>query len=150
MELYLLGEYRKGDPNRGIRDVIAKAAPLILGPSSDLREACRRMHEQNVGSVLVVGDGRLLGIFTGRDAVKAAAVGASVDATLETVMTRNPITICPSASAIDALRTMNDGGFRHLPVVDDGAVVGIVTRNDFHGLEIDRLDQEEHLKETLW
>jgi CBS domain-containing protein len=65
-------------------------------------------------------------------------------------MTRTPQTIGLKCSAIDALRTMNDGGFRHLPVVGNGEILGIVTRTDFTGIEIDRLDEEEHLKECIW
>jgi len=71
-------------------------------------------------------------------------------AELNEAATKNPATLTPQDSAIDALRTMNDGGFRHLPIVDKGKILGVISRSDFTGIEIDRLDDEEHLKEVLW
>ena len=65
-------------------------------------------------------------------------------------MTPDPATLPPDRNAIDALRIMNDCGFRHLPVVDNGKILGVVSRNGFTGCEIDRLDEEEHLKECIW
>ncbi|HWA81648.1 MAG TPA: CBS domain-containing protein [Acetobacteraceae bacterium] len=55
----------------------------------------------------------------------------------------------PGSTAIDALRLMQDGGFRHMPVVADGVVVGIVSRGDFRGLELDRLDEETGIWERI-
>ena len=64
-------------------------------------------------------------------------------------MTPNPITIAADSRAIDALRVMSNRGFRHLPVVDGGKIWGVVSRSDFMGMEIDRLDDETHLEECL-
>ena len=64
-------------------------------------------------------------------------------------MTPNPITILPDGRAIDALREMNNRGFRHLPVVEGGTIWGVVSRSDFMGMEIDRLDDETHLEECI-
>ena len=64
-------------------------------------------------------------------------------------MTPNPVTITPENRAIDALRAMSDGGFRHLPVIEDGRISGIVSRGDFTGMEIDRLGEETHLWECI-
>jgi CBS domain-containing protein len=62
---------------------------------------------------------------------------------LKDVMTHNPDTLSPGKTAIDALRLMQDGGFRHVPVVSEaGKVAGVVSRFDFRGLEQDRLDEE--------
>ena len=69
--------------------------------------------------------------------------------TLAQVMTPDPITITPDSRAIDALRTMSDAGFRHLPVVENGRIWGIVSRVDFKGAEIDQLDEEDHLWECI-
>ena len=94
---------------------------------------------------------RISGIFTGRDAVRLLATAEDPAATpVADAMTRAPRTITPESSAIDALRAMDDGGFRHLPVVDSGKILGVVSRADFTGVEIDRLDEEEHLKEVIW
>ena len=138
--------------NREMAEIIRDQTPLILAPSATVQEACRRMYSRKVGAVLVTNDkGALVGIFTGRDAVRVLAQGRDATSTpLREVMTRKPETMKPQATAIDALRLMRDGGFRHVPVVEDGAVVGIVSRGDFRGLEHDRMDQEtgfwEHMR----
>jgi CBS domain-containing protein len=110
------------------------------------------MRDRRVGAVLVTeGDRRLLGIFTGRDAVhRVLAEGRSAArAILADVMTPNPDTMASGKVAIDALRLMEDGRYRHLPIVDDGKVVGIVSRFDFSGIELDRLDEETGLWERI-
>lgn len=105
-----------------------------------------------MGAVLVTeNDRNLVGIFTGRDAVcRVLAEGKDPAATaLADVMTRDPDTMPPGMSAIDALRQMEASGYRHIPVVENGKVVGIVSRGDFKGLEIDRLDEETGLWERI-
>jgi CBS domain-containing protein len=124
----------------------------MLQPSATVREACQRMRERRVGAVLVTeSDRRLLGIFTGRDAVhRVLAEGKAAARTkLADVMTRNPDAIPPGKTAIEALRLMEDGRYRHVPIVEDGKVVGIVSRFDFSGLELDRLDEETGLWERI-
>jgi CBS domain-containing protein len=64
-------------------------------------------------------------------------------------MTADPTVMSPNKTAIDALRLMWDGGFRHLPVVTDGRLVGVVSRGDFKGCEHDRLDEERELWEHM-
>jgi len=137
--------------NREMAEIIRDQTPLILAPSATVQEACRRMYSRKVGAVLVTNDkGALVGIFTGRDAVRVLAQGRDATSTpLREVMTRKPETMKPQATAIDALRLMRDGGFRHVPVVEDGAVVGIVSRGDFRGLEHDRMDQETGFWERM-
>ena len=90
------------------------------------------------------------GIFTGRDAGRALAEDKDAAATtLAHAMTSNPITITPDNRAIDALREMSNHGFRHLPVVESGRIWGVVSRSDFMGMEIDQLDDEDHLWECI-
>jgi len=110
------------------------------------------MRERGVGAVLVVNDdSRLIGIFTGRDAIcRVLAEGRNAgETTLVEVMTADPDTMPSTHQAIEALRLMQDARFRHLPIVDDGKVVGIVSRGDFRGEEINRLDEETGLWERL-
>ena len=64
-------------------------------------------------------------------------------------MTRNPATMPPGCTAIEALRLMRDGGFRHVPVVKGEVVVGVVSHGDFRGLEQDRLDEETGIWERI-
>lgn len=137
--------------NRKLADVIWDQKLLTLGEQASVQDACRCMWENRAGSVLVVdATQRLIGIFTGRDAVRRLAEGKSAETTpLAQAMTRNPVTLAPTAHAIDALRQMSDHGFRHLPVVEEGKILGVVSRGDFKGIEIDRLDDEDHLWECV-
>jgi CBS domain-containing protein len=64
-------------------------------------------------------------------------------------MTSNPDTMTPGKTAIEALRMMQDGGYRHVPVVDGGTLVGVVSHGDFRGLEHARLDEETGLWERI-
>jgi CBS domain-containing protein len=125
---------------------------VALPPAATIRDACQRMRERRVGSVLVTDpEGKLLGIFTERDAVCRVLAEAS-DAervTLAEVMTRDPATMPPRGTAMEALRLMQDGGFRHVPVVEGERVVGVVSSTDFSGLEHTRLEEETETFETL-
>ena len=137
---------------RKMSDIVRNQDPVTLRPNATVREACQCMRDRRVGAVLVTdGDRRLLGIFTGRDAVhRVLAEGKSAArTTLADVMTPNPDTIPPGKMAIDALRLMEDGRYRHVPIVDDGKAVGIVSRFDFSGIELDRLDEETGLWERI-
>ena len=137
--------------NRQLAEILEDQTLLALGKHAPVQEACRCMWEYRKGSVLVIDqDGQLIGIFTGRDAVRILAEGRSADATpLAQAMTRNPVTVAPTARAIDALREMSDRGIRHLPVVENERILGVVSRGDFKGIEIDRLDEDDHLTECL-
>lgn len=137
--------------NRFLSYIIKDQKPVILSQRETAQKACRLMTERHVGSVLVVDDKeRLVGIFTGRDAVRMLAAGRNgAETPLGEVMTSNPVTITPDSRAIDALHAMSDGGFRHIPVIENGTIWGVVSRGDFKGTEIDRLDEEEHLWECI-
>ena len=137
---------------RQLSDIVLNQHPLTLRPSATVKDACTHMRERRTGSVLVTDEnGHLSGIFTGRDAVcRVLAVGKDAAKTkLADVMTAAPVTVPPDKTAIDALRLMWDGGFRHLPVVKAGRVVGIVSRGDFKGDEQERLDEERELWEHM-
>ncbi len=135
--------------NRSMSEILRRQVPLILPPEAAVREACAAMAARGVGAVLVVRGGRLAGIFTGRDAVRVLAEGRAPTTPLAEVMTPDPTTLGPRHTAIDALRMMQDGGFRHVPVVRDGLVLGVVSRGDFRGLEQDRLEAETLLWERI-
>ena len=138
-------------PNRQMAEIVRNQVPLTLPPETSVQAACKGMHERSVGAVLVTdAEGRLVGIFTGRDAVRFLAQGESpFEVQLKQVMTRNPDTMPPGCTAIEALRLMRDGGFRHVPIVESGIVVGVVSRGDFRGLEQDRLDEETGIWERI-
>jgi CBS domain-containing protein len=137
---------------RRMSDIVRNQNPLTLPATATVRDACQSMRERRVGAVLVTdGDRRLVGIFTGRDAVgRVLADGKDADRTrIGEVMTRDPHSVSPERSAIDALRMMFDIGCRHIPIVENGCVVGVVSRADFRGLELDRLDEETGLWERI-
>jgi len=137
---------------RKMSDVVKNQVPVTLPPDATVRDACQCMRDRRVGAVLVTeADQRLLGIFTGRDAVhRVLAEGMSAARTkLAAVMTRDPDTMPPGKSAIEALRLMEYGRYRHVPIVNDGKVVGSVSRFDFSGIELDRLDEETGLWERI-
>jgi CBS domain-containing protein len=133
---------------RNMSDLVRDQNPLMLTPDTSVMEAARQMRERRVGAVLIAeGDDKLVGIFTGRDAVtRVLAEGKNpTETTLREVMTADPDTLTPRDNAIEALRLMQDCRCRHLPIVNEGRVAGIVSRGDFHGLELDRLDEDRSL-----
>jgi CBS domain-containing protein len=137
---------------RNLCDVVLNQRPVVLNGKATVIEACREMQSSGAGSVAVVDDdARLIGIFPGRDAVcRVLSVGREPARTsLAEAMTPNPITMSPDRTAVDALRLMWDGGFRHLPLVKDGRIVGVVSRGDFKGLEVDRHEAERDLWEHM-
>ena len=137
--------------NRPVGTLIRQQTLLTLPPGTPVHEACCRMAERYVGSVLVTDErDRLLGIFTERDAVcRVLAQARDADrTTLAEVMTEKVSTLPPQGSALEALRLMQDGGFRHVPVVDGERVVGIVSWTDFRAPEHARLEEETQLWET--
>jgi signal-transduction protein with cAMP-binding, CBS, and nucleotidyltransferase domain len=107
------------------------------------------MRHHQVCAVLVIeGDRQLVGISTGRNAAhRVLAEGRSHNTTPAELITPDPDCITPGKTAIEALRLMEEGRYRHLPIIDEGKVVEIVSRFDFSGLEQDRLDEEIGLRE---
>jgi CBS domain-containing protein len=137
---------------RKMSEIVRNQDPLTLPSNATVGEACQCMRDRRVGAVLVTeADGRLVGIFTGRDAVhRVLAEGKRAENTkLDEVMTRDPDAMPPGKTAIEVLRLMEYGHYRHVPIVENGMVVGIVSRFDFSGLELDRLDEETGLWERI-
>ncbi len=138
--------------NRSLAEIVRRQEPATLPMDATVQDAGRVMRDRRIGAILVTDrDGSLLGLFTGRDATNRVLAEALDPAAthLGAVMTERPDTIGPQAHAIDALRLMQDGGYRHLPIVDDGRIVGIVSAGDFKGLERARLDDETGFWEIL-
>lgn len=109
------------------------SAPVVTtSPSETIAEAAARMDARRVGSVVVVDDnGRPIGILTERDLVRFVASGAgAATASVSEYMTPDPDTTDPSEEVIDAFRQLAAHGYRHLPVVSDGRLVGIVSMRD--------------------
>ena len=137
-------------PARLMSEMVSHQSPMTVRPGATIAEVCQQMREQRVGAALVTdADSHLLGIFTGRDAVRLLAQGRAAADPMESVMTRAPDTMPPGRTAIEAMRLMQDGGFRHVPVVEHGVVVGVVSWGDFRISEHDRLDTETGLWERM-
>ncbi len=103
---------------------------LTVEPSTGLTDAARQMDGRSVGAVLVFSAGRLMGILTERDILRAVAAGNVENASVGDWMTRDPETVEPSERAGQAAAIMIHGGFRHLPVLDGGEPVGIISIRD--------------------
>ena len=104
---------------------------LAVAPEDTLGEAAQKMVDRRVGSAVVMDFGRLIGILTERDLMRATAGRThSSEARVREWMTADPVTVEEDTSAADAAQTMLEHGFRHLPVVADGRAVGIVSIRD--------------------
>ena len=104
-----------------------------IEPGAALVEAARAMVERRVGSVLVLDGERLTGILTERDILRVAASGRLEGGTVAECMTRDPESIAPDDELEHAAVLMLHGGFRHLPVVEGGRVVGMLSMRDLMG-----------------
>ena len=112
-----------------IRSVMEREKVLLAPPETTVSQAAKLMCRRQVGAVMVVEDGRLVGIFTERDAVYRV-IAKRLDphvVTLAEVMTRAPETVSPEDPFGRALAMMHERGFRHAPVVEDGRPVGVVS-----------------------
>ena len=103
---------------------------LAVEPGLSIGEVAQRMVSRNVGAVVVLDGGRLAGILTERDLMRAIARGAVNGAVVSECMTRNPETIAPDDTADHAAVLMIHGGFRHLPVTEGDQVIGMVSIRD--------------------
>jgi len=103
---------------------------LSVEPAEPIKEVAQRMVERNLGAVLVLDGGRLAGIMTERDIMRAVARGLHGDAVVADYMSKDPETIEPDDTTAHAAVLMIHGGFRHLPVVERDNVVGILSIRD--------------------
>ena len=101
---------------------------ITVAPEDTLGEVAERMSAQNVGAVVVKDFGRLIGVLTERDMLRAMAARVHTsDARVRQWMTEDPVTAPPDMSFEEAQKIMLDKGFRHLPVVDGDTILGIVS-----------------------
>jgi CBS domain-containing protein len=101
---------------------------ITVAPEDTLGEVAQKMVDLNVGSVVVKDFGRLIGILTERDLLKAMAGRVHTsEARVREWMTPEPITAAPTTTTDEAAKTMLENGFRHLPVVEGDSVVGVVS-----------------------
>ena len=112
---------------------VATTDPVIVEPNTPVSDVMQLMRARGLDGVLVVNGGRLVGIFTERDALLKLAGRSLAGIAVEDVMTRDPVVLRADDSIAVAINKMAVGGFRHIPLVDDGRPTGIVTARDvFH------------------
>ena len=111
-------------------DALGIVPPEVVDPSTDIDEAIRRMHDKGIDCLLIVEGGRLVGIFTDRDAVLKVAGTSPADRSIGALMTRDPVVLRHDDPIAVAINKMAVGGFRHIPIVEDGRPTGIVTARD--------------------
>jgi CBS domain-containing protein len=110
---------------------------LTVEPGLGLRTVAERMVDKDVGAVLVIESGRLVGILTERDILRAVAGGITDDTLVSDWMTRDPETMDPEETTQTAAVLMIHGGFRHMPIVDGEEVVGMLSIRDLMRIVIE-------------
>lgn len=141
--------------NRPVRDFLARDTLLKAEPEETVRDAAIGMAAHHCGSVVVARGDVLVGIFTERDLLaRVVAAGRDLDTPLVEVMTANPDTIAADAPIRDAIRQMNECCYRHLPVIENERVLGILSIRDLPFAEIAimerELDERQSLAERIW
>ncbi|MFD1624514.1 cyclic nucleotide-binding/CBS domain-containing protein [Azospirillum griseum] len=131
-------------PSRAIRAIVRNQRVYSVPTSATVRTAAHMMKEYRVGALMVVDGDQLIGIFTERDALfRVLAGNLDPDRTsVGDVMTANPTTIAPDRPMGHALHLMHEGGFRHLPVAENGVPLGMVSIRDALGMELIDFEQE--------
>ena len=117
---------------RSLRSIAEGQHPTLFPAHATVSEVARQMRDREVSAAMIVAGNRLVGIFTERDALfRVLAAGRDPRTTaVGEVMTKDPQTIHPGRPFVDALRMMHDGHFRHVPIVEDGRPLGIVSVRD--------------------
>lgn len=121
-------------------------------PGTKVSEAARILTDKRIGTVVISDDGKTaLGILSERDIVRELARhgGSCLDASVETYMTANPVTCTRDQSADDILSRMTEGRFRHMPVVENGEMVGLVTLGDVVKARLTELAAEKDALEGM-
>ncbi len=134
-----------------VPDVIRDQTIYSVPPTTPSREVARVMAENKVAAVVVVEGTVLKGIITERDITgRLVAAGGDADKVLaREIMTPDPDCLTPSDSALDALRLMRERRYRHLPVTDDGVVVGMISIRDLYAVVIDQLERDVKTHENF-
>jgi CBS domain-containing protein len=134
-----------------IRKVMERKKLLTAPPETTVRAAATLMAEKRVSAVMVVEGKRLVGIFTERDAV-FRVIAANRDAgttRLADVMTRDPRTVAPDETFGYAMLLMHEHGFRHMPVVENGEPIGIVSARNALDPDLEEFESEARRRKGI-
>ena len=134
-----------------IRRVMDRKKVVLADPATSVVEAARLMAAKKVSAVMVVENKRLVGIFTERDAVfRVIARGRDVQTTrLADVMTSAPKSVTPDESFGYALLMMHENGFRHVPVIENGEPIGIVSARNALDPELEEFESEAQRRKSI-
>ena len=111
-------------------DALGITPPELIDAGAEVNEAIRRMHDKGIDCVLVTEGGDLVGIFTDRDAVLKVAGRPTAESRIAEFMTRDPVILRHDETIAVAINKMAVGGFRHIPIVDGGRPMGVITARD--------------------
>lgn len=135
--------------DRTVKSIMEPEKFLTAPPDTSVSQAARLMAGRNTGAVLVVEDGGLVGIFTERDVVfRVIAQGLDpVTTVVQTVMTRSPLSLDPGRTYGHALLLMQENGFRHVPVVENGRPIGIISSRNAMDPDLEEFVSEQRRRE---
>ena len=134
-----------------VPDIVDNQTVKTLPETSTALDAAQLMAANNISAILVAEKGKLIGIVTERD-LTAKVVAGELDpktTSLSKVMTANPDVLAPDDSPINALELMRMRGYRHLPVVDDDKIIGIVSIRDLYAAAKDQLEEDVRQREAF-
>ena len=136
---------------QSVRSVMERKKLVTAPPATTVRKAADLMARRKVGAVMVVERGQLIGIFTERDALfRVMAQGRDPETTvLADVMSKAPTTVHPDKSFGFALLVMHENGFRHMPVVEGGKLVGIVSARNALDPDLEEFVSESRRREQI-
>ena len=134
-----------------VPDIVENQTLFTLPPAATCRNAAKMMEANKISAVLIVADDLLVGIVTERDlTIKVLAASLDPDATrLEAVMTPDPEVLAPDDPPPSALELMRIRGFRHLPIVDDDDIIGIVSIRDLYAATKKQLEEDIRQRESF-
>jgi CBS domain-containing protein len=134
-----------------IRKIMERKKVVSAPPETTVEAAARLMADAQVGAVLVVDGKRLVGIFTERDLTfRVVARGRDPRATrLAEVMTKEPMTISPRETFGYAMLLMHENGFRHMPVIENGEAVGVVSARHALDPDLEEFESEAQRRKSI-
>ena len=140
--------------NTSISDLLERKGSAVFSvpPLISVVAAAKEMERHRIGAILVIERDQIVGVFTERDLLsRVVAAGLDPEATLiEKVMTRDPVTVASSTTVEEVMALFTNKRFRHLPVVDGGRLVGLVSIGDILRRMVDAHRHEaEQLKQYI-
>jgi CBS domain-containing protein len=137
--------------NQPLRRLIEQDEAVTVSPQATVHEVAGLMLERAVGAVMVVDDGVLTGIFSERDVVfRVVAQGRDARTVrVREVMTPHPVSVHPDATLGHALVIMEEKGFRHLPVVENGTPIGLIRARNALDPELEEFVWEQRRREAF-